>query len=115
MHDALIAHGPPLGREALDEIAASIGVDMDRFRADLDRRRYRAAIVAETARAAAMGIRATPSLLINGRLVAGMPPAEMLAARIEGAREEAKAMVAAGIPRAQVLDALLKDATRVEP
>ncbi len=115
MHDAMIAHGAPLGREALDELAAAIDVDMDRFRADLDKRRYRAAIVAETARAAALGIRATPSLLINGRLVAGMPPAEMLAARIDGAREEAKAMVAAGIPRTQVLDALLKNATRVEP
>ena len=46
MHGAMIAHGPPLGREALDELAASVGLDVDRFRADLDRRKYRAAIVA---------------------------------------------------------------------
>ncbi len=115
MHDAMIARQGPLDRPTLDELAGSIGLDTARFRAALDRRRFRRAVADEVATAAAAGVRATPTLVINGELIAGMPRELLLVARIEAARTAAAERVASGTPRAKVLETILRDAGVVEP
>ena len=49
---------------------------MARFKADLDARRYRDRIEADTSEGNAVGVRGTPSVFINGRRIAGAYPWE---------------------------------------
>jgi protein-disulfide isomerase len=77
MHDALFAlQGQPLTEEAVLAVASDLGMDADRYRQDLFSPDARARIEADTRAARDLGIRGTPSFLINGRLLRGAHPFE---------------------------------------
>ena len=71
MNDRMYALGGRVDREVVELIARELGLDMVRFRAELDIRRYRAAIDADVADARALGVSGTPTFFINGRPVHG--------------------------------------------
>jgi len=60
MHDALYLAAVPIGPAALDEIAASIGLDLDRFRQDLLSSRYARVVSSMSRRPSARASRARP-------------------------------------------------------
>ena len=76
MHDRLFAHNTELDRESLENDAAAIGLDLPRFRADLDAGRYKARIEADKQEGSELGVVGTPAVFINGRKVAGAYPFE---------------------------------------
>jgi protein-disulfide isomerase len=66
MHDALYANG---GRLAFDEIVAvadRIGLDTERFRADLESGAFAARVARDAEPARAHGVTATPAFFVNG-------------------------------------------------
>jgi hypothetical protein len=67
MHDRLFDHQTELGREDLAEHARTIGLDVDRFRADLDSPAVVARVKRDSNEAARLRVRGTPTFLINGR------------------------------------------------
>lgn len=67
MHDRLFDNQSELGREHLAEHARAVGLDVDRFRADLDSTPVVARVKRDAAEAARLRIRGTPTFLINGR------------------------------------------------
>ena len=71
MNDRLFALGGRVDRPAVELVARELGLDMVRFRADLDSRAHRAAIAADAADARALGVAGTPSFFINGRSLRG--------------------------------------------
>jgi protein-disulfide isomerase len=74
MNDRLFALAGHVDRPTVELIARELGLDMVRFRADLDSHAYRASIAADQAAARALGITGTPTFFLNGRPVHGNRP-----------------------------------------
>ena len=75
-HDRLFANQPSFQRPDLLRYAAEVGLPVDKFAACLDARRFAPAVEADVEQARALGVRGTPTFVINGRLVAGALPPE---------------------------------------
>jgi protein-disulfide isomerase len=75
-HDRLFAEQPDFDRADLIRYAVDLGLEAERFTRCLDSRRHAAAVEADLAQGRALGIRGTPTFLINGRMLAGAQPAE---------------------------------------
>jgi protein-disulfide isomerase len=67
MHDALFKNFRHLSRERILELAKEIGLDMDRFTADLDSPKFKAVIKKDLDDGEAAGVYGTPSFFINGK------------------------------------------------
>jgi NhaA family Na+:H+ antiporter len=66
MHDALYANGGRLGFEDLVAVADRIGLDTERFRADLGSGAFAARVARDDVAARANGVTATPAFFVNG-------------------------------------------------
>src|SRR5688572_7169092 len=75
-HDRLFEEQPRFERDDLVRYAADLGLDGEKFGRCLADRRYAAAVDADLAEARALGIRGTPTFLINGRRLVGAQPTE---------------------------------------
>jgi protein-disulfide isomerase len=84
-HDRLYAEQPAFERPKLIRYAADLGLNADAFTRCLETGTYAAAIEADIAQARQLGIRATPSFLVNGRLLVGAHPIENFRAAIADA------------------------------
>ncbi len=92
MHDLLFENNTALDRANLETYAATLGLDMARFKADLDAERYKARIAADTAEGLEVGVNGTPATFINGHKIGGAYPLETFQAiaaaelaKVEGA------------------------------
>ena len=74
MHDKLFENSTALERANLEKYAADLGLDLARFKADLDGHRYSARIDADVHEAAGLGVMATPVVFINGHKIPGAFP-----------------------------------------
>jgi protein-disulfide isomerase len=70
-HDRLFERQPAFRREDLLRYATELGLDRDDFARCFDERRFAADVERDVAQAQALGIRSTPSFLVNGRPVVG--------------------------------------------
>lgn len=75
-HDKLFANQPKFERADLLRYAAEVGLPGDQFAACLDARRFAPEVEADVEQARAIGVRGTPTFVVNGRLVAGALPVE---------------------------------------
>ena len=66
MHDALFAREPPIDESALLEIAASVGLDVERFQRDLRDSALRHRVERDLAEGRRNGVTATPTMFIDG-------------------------------------------------
>jgi protein-disulfide isomerase len=71
MHDALFANFRKLTRENILSLAQGIGLDMNRFTADLGNPKYDAIIAKDMQDGEAAGVAGTPAFFINGKLYNG--------------------------------------------
>ncbi|HXI57428.1 MAG TPA: thioredoxin domain-containing protein [Polyangia bacterium] len=76
MHDKLFANQQSLDRPSLEKYAQELGLNMSKFKADLDGQKYKAQIEADTKEGQAVGVNGTPAVFINGRKIAGAYPLE---------------------------------------
>ncbi len=83
MHDVILANQEHLDRAALESYAASVGLDLPRFRAALDDHRFAAKIDADLADGKAIGLQGVPAFVINGRLIMGVRPLDDLEAIVD--------------------------------
>jgi len=74
--------------DRLKQFATDLGLDRSKFDACLDSHKHIGLIEEERARAAEVGARATPSFLVNGKLVVGYQPFEKFRSHIEEALAE---------------------------
>jgi protein-disulfide isomerase len=66
-HDRLFQNVNQLSNEKIQEIAAQLGLDMDRFRRDLQSQELMARLRQDLSDAAENGVSATPTVFVNGR------------------------------------------------
>jgi protein-disulfide isomerase len=67
MHDLLFANQLHLAKADIERYAQQIGLDMARFRADLEDPATEARVAADRALGTELGIQGTPTLFVNGR------------------------------------------------
>jgi protein-disulfide isomerase len=78
MHDLLFANQAKLKRADLDGYAQKLGLDMQAVKKALDGRTHRPLVDRDLAEARALGVTGTPTLYLNGRRAAGVPPASAM-------------------------------------
>ncbi len=113
-HDRLFAQFGALERADLERFATEAGLDIARFRAALDDRRYRDAVVAEGATALALGVDGTPTMFINGQPVSGARDFVTMDRIVDAHVQRGRAAVAAGIPAGDLYGLLMSDAIGIE-
>jgi protein-disulfide isomerase len=69
MHDLLFANQRALAPEQIDGYARQLGLDMPRFQADMASDAAKAQVEADRRLARRAGVRGTPTVFINGRLL----------------------------------------------
>jgi protein-disulfide isomerase len=85
-HDALFARQEEIGTVPWDDFARQAAVrDLDAFRECVRTRRHAAAVQRDAEAAARIGLRVTPTLIINGRAVGGMQTVDELDAQVRAA------------------------------
>ncbi len=83
MSDRLYAVAGRVDRAGVELMARELGLDMVRFRADLDTHAYRAAITADEEDAKKLGLAGTPAFFINGRPIHGNQPLKVFVDTID--------------------------------
>ncbi|MBM4353966.1 MAG: hypothetical protein FJ109_09275 [Deltaproteobacteria bacterium] len=71
MHDLLFANNKALERPDLERYAGRIGLDLERFRKELDEGTWKAEVDRQMAEGKKGGVRGTPTLFVNGRQYIG--------------------------------------------
>lgn len=91
MHDLLFAFRDALERTDLEGYAESIGLDMHRFRADLDNRVYAVRVAQEAQEAIEIGATGVPAVFVNGLYIKGAKPLEVYEKAVLAALGEVEA------------------------
>jgi protein-disulfide isomerase len=115
MHDALFANQRQLGRKDLESYARKIELDVERFKADLDKGTYKKAVDDEVALAGQLGAARTPTFYINGRLFDGVQPLDAFKKVVDEEIARAKQVMGAGTPRAELYAKLTTEASKPVP
>jgi protein-disulfide isomerase len=109
-HDQVYANFGNLERADLERFAQAAGLDLPRFRAALDDRRYHDAIAAEAAAAEALGVNGTPTVFINGAPIGGLRDADTMDRVVDAHLARTRDLVAGGVPRADLYAMLMSGA-----
>ena len=91
MHDLLFAFRDALERPDLEGYAESVGLDMDRFRADLDNRVHAVRVAQEAQEAIDIGATGVPAVFVNGLYIKGAKPLEVYEKAVLAALGEVEA------------------------
>ena len=86
--DRLYADQTRFRRTDFEQIANNAGLDIDKFNACLDDGRTRQYVMADIEEATRLDIKGTPTLVVNGRLIKGIPPAAKLATLVTLRQQE---------------------------
>jgi protein-disulfide isomerase len=84
MHDLLFAKQSAVKRDDLLKYAATLGLDLDRFKEDLDSDRLKQEIVADEAEGRKLGVRGTPTFFVNGKEHSGILSFDQLKEIVRG-------------------------------
>jgi protein-disulfide isomerase len=107
MHDRLFAVRGRVDRAAVDLLASEVGLDLGRFRADLDSGAYRRRVAVDAEAARALGIRGTPSFFVNGRAIRGNQPLQVFVRTVDEELVRARAALATGVTADRLYDHLI--------
>ena len=77
--DLLFVDQKAYTRQDLETYAGALSLDIARFNACLDEGRTKVRIQEDVEEAAKVGIKATPTLVVNGRLIEGLPSPDQFA------------------------------------
>ncbi len=101
-YDTMFEHARRLEDADLEHYARLVGLDLDRFLADIASPAIAERVVYERSLAEAIGSRGTPGFLINGSKTVGWGSYVGLRSQVQRAVNQAKRMVDAGTPRPEV-------------
>ena len=83
MHDLIFANQREMSPERYVEYATQLGLDLEKFKQDLESAEVKQRIDADTSEAARLNVRGTPAFFINGRYLSGAQPFETFKQRID--------------------------------
>ena len=82
-HDALLSGGLDLGRQAYEEYATRLGLNVQALLACIDSEKYRSEVESDARYAASLGASGTPTFFINGLPLVGAQPLAQFQAVID--------------------------------
>lgn len=92
MHDLLFANQAAVKRDDLVNYANRLGLDMDRFKSDLDSDRLKKIIEADQAEGEKLRVQGTPTFFVNGRAYSGALSVEQLKKLVLGEQQRMQVM-----------------------
>jgi protein-disulfide isomerase len=110
MHDLLFANGKELTDENFAKWAAEIGLDVEKFTADLKDPALEKKVKEQQAQGAKLGARGTPAFFVNGRFLSGAQPFEAFKKLIDEELAKAEKIVASGVSRDKVYETVIEKA-----
>jgi protein-disulfide isomerase len=108
MHDKMFANQQKLERADLDKYAQEIGLNMSKFKADMDGHKYKDQIDADSKRGTEVGANGTPTLFVNGRQLVGAQPFDSFKPIIEDEIKHADGLLKKGTSMKDLYDEILK-------
>jgi protein-disulfide isomerase len=118
MHDILFKNQKAMTRADVEKYAAELKLDLDKFKAALDKGTYKTQVTADMDMGKQFGVRGTPSFFINGKWQRGAPRAiEGLKKLIDDEKKAAEQLIKDGAQRSEIYARIMKAAKdkRVEP
>ena len=82
MHDLLLANQQKLSRTDLEGYARKLTLNMPAFTKALTQRTHRAVVERDIVEGRALGVSSTPTIYLNGRRAAGLPPTPSIVAAV---------------------------------
>ena len=76
MHDKLFANQQTLDAAHYEQFAGEIGLNVGRFKSDMDGHKYQDKIKADSAEGTKVGAQGTPTFFINGNKLVGAQPVD---------------------------------------
>lgn len=113
-HDRVWAQFGSLDRTDLEAFAKDAGLDMVKFKAALDDRRYHDLVITEGATALALGVDGTPTMFVNGQPVIGSRDIATMEKIVQAHLDRARAAVAAGLSTNDIYALVMSSAIGVE-
>ena len=89
-HDILYRRQPHFERDELVAYAIELNLDRERFERCLDDHKFRDAVKADVDEGRELGVRGTPTFLINGKPLVGAHPVETFRAALDEALQGAR-------------------------
>jgi len=115
MHDRLFRERHAGGEERLVEIAGELGLDTERFAADLASDAVTQRVVDEQAKGKRLGVRSTPNFFINGIRVEGALKPDALRKVVDQERQGSQQLIDSGATREQVYARYMRAALDQHP
>jgi protein-disulfide isomerase len=109
MHDRLFHNQQKLAPEELEKHAEALALDMSKYRAAIADPKNKARVQAEMKTATILGVGGTPSFFLNGHAFSGAYPLASFKTLIDEEIKKVDALLAAGLPRAQLYATLIED------
>jgi protein-disulfide isomerase len=110
MHDLLFDNQKALSDKDLQGYAEKLGLDLAKFNADRASDAAKTALDSDYASGGKAGATGTPYFLVNGRPYSGSLPAKQWREIFDYERQQARLLLDQGTPRAEIYDAVMKDA-----
>lgn len=110
MHDRIFQSSDK-SPESLEALAAELGLDAVQLRSALENETHQPQIRQEQALAQRIGARGTPASFVNGHNLSGAQPLERFIELIDAELAEARSLQESGVPRSEVYERLMQDAS----
>ena len=102
MHDKLFANQQQLEDATFEGYAKDLGLNVEKWKADMQLPKFQQQIAKETALAMQIGATGTPAFFINGKKISGAQPIDNFKRVIDEELGKAQALVNSGTPADQV-------------
>jgi protein-disulfide isomerase len=115
MHDKMYDNNTALERANLDKYAQEIGLNMAKFKKDMDDPKIKEEIAEQQKLASSVGASGTPTFFINGRQIVGAQPFSDFQKIIDEEIKKADDLVKKGTPLKDVYQKLMEQAAATPP
>jgi protein-disulfide isomerase len=115
MHDKMYDNNTALERPNLETYAKEVGLNVDRFKRDMDDAKVKEEIAAHQKLAGSVGANGTPTFYINGRELVGAQPFADFQKVIDEEIKKADELVKKGTPLKDVYQKLMEQAALAPP
>ncbi len=110
MHDLLFANPRRMTASDLEEHAKSLGLDLAKFKADMDSDELRKQVEDDMDQGRTLGVSSTPTFFVNGRQVTGAQPLEEIQKIVDEEKARARKLLEAGADRSKLYAYFMKAA-----
>jgi protein-disulfide isomerase len=114
-HSKLFANAKALQDADLEKYARELGLDLNRWKADMANPKLASVIDRDQALASKVGVSGTPAFFINGRFLSGAQPIGNFKTLIDEELGKAQELVRSGTPASQVYAAILAKGVESAP